>query len=123
MIQMRKGERIASFLIKLQEIRDQLAAMGSTPSSETMVRLTLNIVTEEWQVFIEIILCRDTLPSWEKMWSALQEEELRRDLVKCKLDGSSGRGFKSLEEEENATVASKEQQGQQRQERDVSKVK
>ena len=57
------------------------------------------------------------------MWSTLQEEELRRDLVNCKLDGSSESGSKSPEEEENAALASKGQQGQQRQKRDVSKVK
>ena len=47
---------------------------------------------------------------------------MRRDLVKCKLDGSSRSGSKGLEEEENVALASKGQQGQQRQ-KDVSKVK
>ena len=42
------------------------------------------------------------------MWAALQQEEMRRDLVKCKLDSSSSSGTKPKEEEENATLASKE---------------
>ena len=41
------------------------------------------------------------------MWVVLQQEELRRVLVKCKLDGSSGSGLKAKEEEENAALASK----------------
>ena len=45
---------------------------------------------------------------------------MRRDLVKCKLDGSNESESKNLEEEENAALASK---GKQRQNRDVSKVK
>ena len=120
---MQKGERIAPFLTRLQEIRDQLGAVGSTPSSATMVRLALNVVTEEWQVFFQSILGRAMLPSWEQMWATLQEEELSRDLVKCKLDDNSGKGSKTLEEEENATLTSKGQQGQLRRKKDVSKVK
>ena len=71
MIQMQKGEHIALFLMRLKEIRDELAAVGSTSSSETMVRLALNVVTEEWQVFVQSILGRAMLPSWESMWAAL----------------------------------------------------
>jgi len=58
------------------------------------------------------------------MWATLKQEELRRDLVKVKLDGSSSSSGSKLEEEEdNAALASKRQQGQQRRKKDVSKVK
>ena len=57
------------------------------------------------------------------MWSTFQEEALRKDLIKCKLDGSSGSGSKSVEEEENATLASKGLQAQQKPKLDASKVK
>jgi len=55
------------------------------------------------------ILGREKLPSWEEMWAALQQEELRRDLVKVNLNGSNGSGTKTKEEEENATLALKGQ--------------
>ena len=55
------------------------------------------------------------------MWASLQEEELRRDLVKVNLNGSSGSGTKTKEEEENATLASKGQLKKKR--KDISKVK
>jgi len=58
------------------------------------------------------------------MWVALKQEELRRDLVKVKLDGSNNNsGSKLKEEEDNAALALKRQQGQQRRKKDVSKVK
>ena len=76
-----------------------------------MVRLALNAVTEEWQVFVQSMLGKATLTCWEEMWAALQEEQLRRDMVKCKLDDSSRCGSKNLEEEENAALTSKGQQG------------
>ena len=40
------------------------------------------------------------------MWAALQQEELRSDLVKCKIDSCSGSGSKA-KEKENEALASK----------------
>lgn len=57
------------------------------------------------------------------MWVALQQEEMTRGIVKCKLDSSSSSGRKPKEEEENATLASKGQQEQRRKKKDVSKIK
>jgi len=74
-----------------------------------MVRIALNGVLNEWLVFVQSILGREKLPSWEEMWVALQHEDLRRDLVKVNLSGSNGSGSKMKEEEENATLASKGQ--------------
>jgi len=66
---------------------------------------------------------KENLPDWEGMWAALKQEELRRDLVNCKLDESSSSGSKPKEEEENATLASKGQQEQRRRKKDISKIK
>ena len=63
------------------------------------------------------------MPDWDSMWATLREEELRSDLVKCKLDGSSSSGSKPKEEEENAALASKGQQEQRRRKKDVSMIK
>lgn len=60
--QMQKGEHIDSFLMKLQETLDELAVVGSTPQGSEMVRLTLNSVSEEWQVFVQSILGKAALP-------------------------------------------------------------
>lgn len=86
-----------------------------------MVRIALNGVSDEWQVFVQSILGREKLPSWEEMWAALQQE-LRRDLVKVNLSGSSGSGTNTKEEEENEALALKGQQKPKRKE-DILKVK
>ena len=52
------------------------------------------------------------MPNWDEMWAALKQEELRRGLVKVKLDGSNNSGSKPKEEEDNAALASKGQQEQ-----------
>ena len=106
---MQKGEGVNSYLQRLQDNRDQLAAVGSTPQSTAMVRTALNVVSDEWQVFVQSILGRERLPSWEEMWASLQHEVLRRDLVKVNLNGNSGSGKKAKEEEENVALASKGQ--------------
>lgn len=56
---MQKGECIDLFLPKLQEVRNQLAIVGSMPQPIEMVRLALNSVSEEWQEFVQSIMGRE----------------------------------------------------------------
>jgi len=113
---MQKGERVDPFLTKLKETRDVLPVVRYTPQDSKLVRLALNSVSDEWQIFVKSILGRAALPNWDEMWAALKQEELRRDLVKVKLGGSSNSsGSKAkVEEEDKTTLASKGQQGQHR---------
>ena len=68
-----------------------------------MVRKSLNAVSEDWEVFVQSILGRATLPDWEEMWAALRQEEFIR-LSKAR---SSGKGIRvKKEEEEDAALAS-----------------
>ena len=76
-----------------------------------MVRTTLSGVSDEWQVFIQSILGRERLPSWEEMWEALQQEELRRDLVKVNLNGNNESSTKTKEEEEMSDAAAQGKEG------------
>ena len=96
--------------------------MGSTPDPKFLVRTALNVVSEEWETFVQSILGRATLSSWEEMWATLRQEELRR-LTKA---GSSCKEvrIKEEEEEEDAALASARQQGlQKRRKKDISKDK
>ena len=92
-----------TFLGGLNEIRDQLISIEATPDQELMVRRTLNAVSEDWEVFVQSILGRGTLPPWDEMWVALRQEEVRR-LTKVR---SSSKGVKiKKEEEEDASLTS-----------------
>jgi len=57
---MMKVEGINSFVTRIQEVRDQLAVVGEAPQLSELVRLALDNVSEEWQVFVQSILGRDT---------------------------------------------------------------
>jgi len=97
------------FLTKLKETRDELFAAGHTPQDSELDRLAFNFVSDEWQIFVQSIMGRAALLNWDEMWAAVKQEELRRDLVKVKLDESNSSGLMPKEEEENATLASKGQ--------------
>jgi len=68
---------IDTFLGGLNEIQDQLTAIGATPDQELMVRTTLNDVLEDWELFVQSIMGRGTLPPWDEMWATLRQEEIR----------------------------------------------
>ena len=75
--QMQKGEQIDLYLLRLQEIRDQLTSIGATLDKEFMVKTALNVVSEEWETFVQSILGRVNLPAWEEMWATPCQEEIK----------------------------------------------
>ena len=103
---MQKGEGIDPFLTRIQKVQDQLSIVGATPQASKLMRLALNSISEDWKVFVQSILGRDTLPGWDRMWASLQQEEMRRALLKSSISGSSS-GSKQVKEEENMALAFK----------------
>lgn len=97
------------------------AVVGLAPQPTVLVRLALNNLSQDWQVFVQSILDRDKLPKWDKMWADLQQHEMRQDLVKSTISGSSE--MKQVKEEETVALASKGQQEQRRRKKDLSMVK
>ena len=95
---MTKGEEIDPFLFRLQVIRDQLTAMGVKVEDDVMVRTALNVVIEDWEMFVQRILGRVDLPNRDDMWVILRmtQRQTNTGLSKVK-----------KEEEEDATLTSK----------------
>ena len=116
--QMKKGELIDTFLGGLNEIRDQLTATEATPDQELMVKTALNVVSEDWEVFVQSILGRGTLPPWDKMWASLRLEEIKRQ---SKM-GSSSKGIKFKKEEEDVALTYEGKQ-EKRKKKDLPKIK
>lgn len=76
-----------------------------------MVRTALNAVTEDWETFVQSILGRASLPSWEEMWASLRQEEIKR-LTKA---GSSSKGIRvKKEKEEDAVSHQRDSKGSRR---------
>ena len=87
---MQKGEEIDHFLLRLQGIHDQLTFVGSTSNVEFMISIAPNAVSNEWEMFVQRILGRATLPSWEEMWENIRQEEIKR-LTKVRRSGKGVR--------------------------------
>ena len=94
------------------------------PQPIELVRLALINISKGYQVFVQRILGKDKLLVWDQMWVDLQQEEMRPDLVKSTISGTSNNsGMKQVKEEENVALASKGQEEQRRRKKDIFKVK
>jgi hypothetical protein len=82
-------------------VRDELGAIGEVIPSTELVRTALNGVAKPWAVFVEGIVARENVPSWDRLWDDFVQEETRRGYVHGV--GSSGVN----EDEENVALAAK----------------
>ena len=82
-----------------------------------IVKTALNVVTDEWETFVQSILGKANLPNWDSLWSILRQEELRRFTKK---QDSPALSKVKKEEEEDAALASKKQP---KKKKDLSKIK
>ena len=105
---MTKGQDMEHFLFILQSIRDQLTATGAKAEDELMVKTALNAIIDEWETLVQSILGRADLPDWDSLWIIMCQEELRRITQK---QYSSGSSKVKKEDEKDAALASKRQQG------------
>jgi hypothetical protein len=60
-IKMKKADTIATFFMKISEIRDQLGAIGETISDKELVLTTLNALLRHWEPFLQSINGRENL--------------------------------------------------------------
>lgn len=62
---MNKGEDVTCYLTRLRLVKDELAIVGDKPDDDELVRIALNGFSKQWDVFVQVINGRDTLPSWD----------------------------------------------------------
>ena len=74
-IKMAKAKGVTSYLIRISQVRDKLAAVGEVVPGFELVRTALNGVAKPWDVFVEAIVAKENLPSWDKIWDDLVQEE------------------------------------------------
>ena len=81
-------------------MRDELAAVGVVVTDHELVRTALNGVTAPWTVFVQGLVARENLPSWDRVCDDFVQEETRRGFLQC--NGSTSRG-----DEEDLTLTAK----------------
>jgi hypothetical protein len=76
-IRMLKDESVSSFLARFTQIRDELGVVGEVIVPNSLVRQALHSFTKPWGPFIQGIVAREHLPTWERMWDDFAQEEIR----------------------------------------------
>jgi hypothetical protein len=103
-VKMTKADTVATFFMKISEIRDQLGAIGEIISDRELVMLTLNGLPSHWEPFIQSISGRSKLPKFDRLWADCTQEETRL----------AARGAQSSHHDESHALASHARKGKGR---------
>jgi hypothetical protein len=76
-IKMTKDDTIATFFMRILEIRDHLGAIGETVADRELVMTTFNALPRQWEPFLQIISGREDLPEFDRLWIDCTQEETR----------------------------------------------
>ena len=64
-----------TYLTRISQVRDELVAVGEVVSSAELVRAAMNGVSKPWDVFLEDLVARENLPTWDRMCDDFVQEE------------------------------------------------
>jgi hypothetical protein len=78
-IQMSKSDNVTSYLMKMTQIRDHLAAVGEKVDNIELVNVALNGFSKLWEPFVKGVYARDKLPNWERLWHDWIQEKTREE--------------------------------------------
>ena len=72
---MNKNNSIASYFMKISQIKDQLIAINEQIDDSELTTLTLNGFPASWRPFVQGICARNKLPKFDKLWVDCAQEE------------------------------------------------
>jgi hypothetical protein len=125
-VEMSKSDTVASYLMRITQIRDQLVAIGEAVDDTELVNVALNGFPGSWEPFVQGICAREKLPPFDRLWIDCIQEEARIESRNGKQRGS---------DDENLALAAHARKGrrngsprreaspEQRKKKDLSKVK
>jgi len=79
-LKMLKEASVTSYLTRVTQLRDELAAVGEVVAESEVVRISLRgvfVINKDWEVFEKCIVARENLPRWNRLWDDLTQEELK----------------------------------------------
>jgi hypothetical protein len=66
-IEMTRSDSVTSYLMKVTQICDQLAAVGEKVANAELVNMALNGFPSSWEPFVKGICARENLPNLERL--------------------------------------------------------
>jgi hypothetical protein len=76
-MKMENLESVTSYLMRVSQIRDQLATIGDVISDKELVTTTLNGFPTFWIPFVQGVCARSKLPKFDKLWVDCTHKESR----------------------------------------------
>eukprot|EP00253_Pinus_taeda_P021218 PITA_21218 len=123
-IKSEKGDSMPKYLTKFTQCQDELVSVGMIVDDEDLVSLALLGFPKSWNSYQDSVNGWEKLPGWERLWSDLVQEEIRRNTR----DKSSSKAS----DEENCALVAKAKKGKNKKashssakgkKQDMSKVK
>lgn len=74
-IKMTRSDTIATYFMKVSQLRDQLLAIGETVDEGELVSIALNGLPTSWEPFIQGVCARSELPGFDRLWIDCVQEE------------------------------------------------
>jgi hypothetical protein len=85
---MSKDDTVASYFVRISQLRDQLQAIEEVIPEKEIVNIALNGLSRSWDAFAASMNTRKEFPTLEELWTYCSQEETRIN--------SKGRGCSSL---------------------------
>ena len=76
-MKMTKSENIASYFMRITELRDKLRSSEDNLKENELVMTTLNGLPPSWESFIQTISGQTKLPKFDKLWADCTQEKTR----------------------------------------------
>lgn len=74
---MAKGESVVSYLTRIRQIEDELAAVGDKIDDSELVKVASNGFSKRWDIFVSVIAGRENILDSDRLWDDFTQEELR----------------------------------------------
>ena len=78
---MEKYENMNSYLTWITQLTVELATIGEVVQGSDLVRTAMNGVTKQWGVFVDVVIARENMFSWDHIWDDFVQEETPRNYV------------------------------------------
>jgi hypothetical protein len=76
-VKMQNSKTIHSYFSRVNQIKEQIEAIGDSVEGEEMVMTTLNGLPRSWDAFIQGICSRKKLPKFNRIWEDCNQTEAR----------------------------------------------
>jgi hypothetical protein len=74
---MTKDDTIASYFVRISQLRDQLQAIEEAIPEKGVVNIALNYLSRSWDAFVASMNTRKEFPTLEELWTCCAQEETR----------------------------------------------